>query len=73
MCDKCREYAKRVVVLKELLLMYREWMATRSCRFRPAGMLTPNHVDHDKCLVDCGLEDLIRKFDEFLENNKKVG
>lgn len=52
--------------------MYREWMATRSCRYRPAGMLTPNHVDHDRCMMDCGIEDLIRKFDEFLENNKKV-
>jgi hypothetical protein len=73
MCDKCREYAKRVVVLKELLLLFREWFADRSCRFKPRGMLTPSQVDTDKCFADCGIEDLIGKFDEFLEKNKKVG
>ena len=73
MCDQCRKYLKRIHVLSSLLYMFRQWFADRACQFRPQGVMTPNHADHDECLVSCRVGELIARMDEFAENPDMKG
>lgn len=66
-CKQCEELKKKVLSLKGVVEVLREWLAKRQCQSKPRGRLSAMKIDYDKCLYECNIDALITTIDRILK------